>query len=222
MIENPRPRAVLFDLDGVLVDTEPLYSQATEEVLREYGHGYPDSIKQRLMGRGAIEAAQLLLGDLAIPLSVSEYLARRRRLLIPLFRASSPIAGAPELLEQLAAEGIRLAVATSSERALFLEKTSHHPWFCHVELVVCGDDPELLAPKPAPDIFLLAARRLGVSPEDCVVVEDSPAGIRAARSAAMRVVARRDPRFSLLDLSLATWIVDNYGRRATRMLFGES
>jgi len=222
MTETPRPHAVLFDLDGILVDTEPLYSHATEQVLREFGHGYPSSMKQRLMGRGAVEAAELLLGELQIPLSVSEYLARRRRLLLPLFRASAPIDGAPELLERLSAAKIRVAVATSSERALFLEKTSHHPWFSHVQLVVCGDDPELRAPKPAPDIFLLAARRLGVSPADCIVVEDSPAGVRAARSAAMRVVARRDPRFPLLDLSPATWTVDDYGRRATRMLFGES
>jgi pseudouridine 5'-phosphatase len=216
------PRAVIFDLDGVLLDTEPLYSHATEEVVAAYGRSYGPSLKSRLMGRGASEAAQLLVDELRLPVSAADYLEKRRLLLEPLFRASLPIPGAPELVARLAKRGLLLAVATSSERSLLERKCSHHPWFESFDVVVCGDDPEVSRPKPAPDLFLLAAKRLGVLPSDCVVVEDSPTGVEAALAAGIRVAARRDPRFPISDFATATWVIDGYGWEETRMLFGEN
>lgn len=216
------PKAVIFDLDGVLLDTEPLYSRATEEVVARYGRSYSLSLKRRLMGRGAREGAELLVKELELPLSAADYLTERQQLLLPLFLQSQPIPGAPELIFRLAERGKHLAVATSSERSLLGAKSSHHPWFEAFRVVVCGDDPELCRPKPAPDIFLLAARRLGVAKEECVIVEDSPSGVEAAHAAGMKVVARRDPRFPVGGLSTATWVIDSYTLEETRMLLGEN
>jgi pseudouridine 5'-phosphatase len=222
MSNEPPPRAVIFDLDGVLLDTEPLYSRATEEVVARYGQSYSLSLKRRLMGRGAKEGAALLVQELGLPISASEYLSERRQLLDPLLRASLPIPGAPELVQRLLTQGKLLAVATSSERCLLELKSGHHSWFESFHVVVCGDDPDLLRPKPAPDIFLLAASRLGVERQACIVVEDSLLGVEAARAAGMRVVARRDPRFPMGDLTQATWVVDSYALEETRMLLGEN
>jgi pseudouridine-5'-monophosphatase len=87
-----------------------------------------------------------------------------------------------------------VAVATSSARAVYDLKTVHHrAWFARFDVVVTGDDPRIARGKPAPDIYLLAARELGVEPERCLAIEDAPAGVDAARAASMRVVAVPDP-----------------------------
>ncbi len=203
-----RPTHVLFDLDGVLLDSEPLYTQATQEILDPYGRTFDWSLKVNTIGRDARVGAGWLLAELQIPLGVDEYLERRERRLRDLFRTVQPVVGAPEFVAALAARGVPMAVATSSHRAQYEVKVSSHPWFEAFQATVCGDDPELERLKPAPDIFLLAAARLGAAPARCLVVEDSPAGVAAARAAGMQVVAVPDPhvareRVAEADLILA-------------------
>jgi pseudouridine-5'-monophosphatase len=96
-------------------------------------------------------------------------------------------------VSSLLERNIPLAIATSSTRENLSWKLPQHVFLAPIRVVVPGDDPELHAAKPAPDIFLLAASRLGVRPEDAVVFEDSPAGVQAARAAGMQVVARVEP-----------------------------
>lgn len=204
------PRAAIFDLDGVLLDTEPLYSRATESVVSEFGQSYPWSIKRRVMGGTAARGAEIIVAELGLPISPEEYLARRRHLLVELFRSCVPLDGAETLVRSLVALGLPLGIATSSERSLFELKTSHHSWFSLFTAVVCGDDPRIGRPKPAPDIFLLAARELGVSITDCVVFEDSPSGVRGAVASGARVVARRDPALTIDELDGAHLIIQRY------------
>lgn len=203
-----RPTHVLFDLDGVLLDSEPLYTQATQEILDPYGKTFDWSLKVNTIGRDARDGARWLLAELGVPLSVDEYLQRRERRLRELFRTVQPVAGAREFVATLAQRGVPMAVATSSHRDQYDVKVSGHPWFGAFAAVVCGDDPELARLKPAPDIFLLAAARLQADPRSCLVVEDSPAGVAAARAAGMQVVAVPDPhvakeRVAEADLVLA-------------------
>lgn len=204
------PKAAIFDLDGVLLDTEPLYTKATESVVREFGHAYPWSLKRRIMGGSATCGAEIIVAELGLPISPVEYLARRRRILIELFRTAVPIEGAERLVRALSALGLSLGIATSSERSLFELKVSRHAWFSLFSIVVCGDDPRLRNPKPAPDIFHLAAQELNVKIADCVIFEDSPAGVRGACASGARVVARRDPALALDELSGAQLIVHSY------------
>jgi pseudouridine-5'-monophosphatase len=101
--------------------------------------------------------------------------------------------GAEELIRHLKAHNIPIAVGTSSSRQSFGQKTTlHRDWFALFDFIVTADDPEVGAAKPAPDIFLTAARRLGVAPEDCLVFEDSPFGVTAAKAAGMTAIAIPD------------------------------
>jgi pseudouridine 5'-phosphatase len=194
MSGSAAPCAVIFDLDGVLLDTERLYTEATSRVVARFGKTYPFELKVKMMGRSAVESARLLLGQLQIPLSVDAYLEERAQILKPLFAQSKPMPGAESVVRWLHTQKIPMAVATSSSRSLFRVKTAHHDWFELFTIVVCGDDPRLKRPKPAPDIFLLAAQELGIRPMECIAVEDSPAGAEAAARAEMRVIVVPDPR----------------------------
>ncbi|HEY5959435.1 MAG TPA: HAD-IA family hydrolase [Polyangiaceae bacterium] len=203
-------KAAIFDLDGVLLDTEPLYTQATTSVVAEFGKSYTWDLKRRIMGGSALAGAELIVAELELPISAAEYLRRRRVLLDQLLQVTVPIDGAETLVQSLHAFGLRLAIATSSERALFELKTRAHNWFSFFSASVCGDDPRLLNPKPAPDIFEMAAQELGVRSRDCVVFEDSPAGVLGASRSGARVVARRDPAISAEELAPADCVVDRY------------
>ena len=178
---------------GVLLDTEPLYTEATQAVVGRFGKTYDWSIKRHTMGRDARFSARFLLDALGVPLTPEEFLRERRPILESLLDASPPMRGAEAFVRALHARGVPMAVATSSERALFERKTRGHEWFVLFDAVVCGDDPRVTARKPAPDIFLVAASDLGARPSACVVFEDSPAGVEAALAAGMRVVALPDP-----------------------------
>jgi pseudouridine 5'-phosphatase len=204
------PKAAIFDLDGVLLDTEPLYSKATQSVVSEFGQTYTWAIKRRIMGGTAMHGAEIIVSELGLPITPAEYLAKRRRILLELFRQTVPVEGAEGLVRALSALGLPLGIATSSERSLFELKISRHPWFCLFSAVVCGDDPRILNPKPAPDIFRLTASELDVSITDCVIFEDSPAGVLGASASGARVVARRDPALSPEELASAHLIVENY------------
>ena len=102
--------------------------------------------------------------------------------------------GAQQLVRHLKQHQVPIAVGTSSSQMSFGEKiTRHGDWFALFDTIVTADDPEVTAAKPAPDIFLTAARRLGVAPGECLVFEDSPFGVTAAKAAGMRVLAVPDP-----------------------------
>lgn len=187
---------VLFDLDGVLLDTEPLYTEATQAIVGRYGKTYDWSLKSHTMGRDARLTARFILERLAIPLSPEEFLAARAPVLEALLAASPVMPGAERFVRELQARRVPMAVATSSDRHLYELKTKPHAFFDAFQAIVCGDDSRVTAKKPAPDIFLAAARDLAMSPERCVVIEDSPAGVEAALAAGMRVIALPDPAMS--------------------------
>ena len=182
-------RAVIFDLDGVLLDTEPLYTQATQQVLSPYGKEYTWELKVQMMGRDSQSTAEFLVAALGLPLTAEQYVAARTPLLEQACRQAAALPGAEELVRSLFARGIPMALATSGEAFLTRAKALQHPWFDLFSAVVCGDDPRLGRPKPAPDIFLVAAQELGVPLEHCVVFEDSLAGVQAAQAAGMQVIA---------------------------------
>ena len=205
------PQALIYDLDGVLLDTEPFYTQVTQEIVAQYGKTFDWSIKSNMIGRPSLESAQYLVGALELPIAAEEYLARRGARLEELFRDSPSRPGAERFTREMARRGAIQGVATSSEQRLFEIKISrHHAWFSLFRAVVTGDDPRVRHGKPAPDIFLRAAEDLGVEPISCVVFEDAPSGVEAALAAGMQVVALPDPAMDRSRYRDVTWLVDSF------------
>lgn len=189
------PTHVIFDLDGTLLDSEPLYTEAAEAVCARYGAAFTYALKRTVMGGDSLRGATVVVQALGLPITPEDYLAEREAALHALFPALQPIPHAPALLAALHARGVPVAIATSGHRAITEAKLTHQPFLREVRVRVCGDDARLTRGKPAPDIFLLAAAELGAAPERCVVLEDSVLGVRAAVAAGMATVALVDPRY---------------------------
>ncbi len=202
--------AVVFDMDGVLLDTERLYTEATQRIVGRFGKTFDWAVKGNMIGRPAHESARYLVDALALPITPEDYLHERAVLFEILMPTAGPMPGARELTAALRACRVPVAVATSSVRPVFELKTTHHrPWFAGFDVVVTGDDPRIGRGKPAPDIYLLAARELGVAPRRCVAIEDAPAGVEAARAAGMQVVAIPDPALGRARVAAADVVLDS-------------
>ena len=200
----------IFDLDGALVDTEPFYSEATQLVLEPYGKVFTNAFKRKIMGGDALTSASMTVKEFDLKMTPTDFLTKRERHLRALFPKAAEIKGTSKYLCRLKEAGTRIALATSSSKALSDIKIGHRIWSGVFECKVHGDDSELLRSKPAPDIYNLCARRMAVNPEDVIVFEDSKNGIQAAKDAGMKVVGIRNEFMSEADFEDADFLVDNY------------
>jgi pseudouridine-5'-monophosphatase len=201
---------VIYDNDGLLLDTEPFYTKAHEILAARFNKVFDWSVKSKMIGLRAEDSAKVIIGSLQLPFSITEYLEERKHLLEAMFPQAEPMPGAVRLTRHLYQHSIPQAVATSSDRFYFdLKIMRHQEWFKIFRCVILGDDPEIERGKPAPDIFLLAAKRLQADPSHCLVVEDSPAGIEAARAAGMFAIAVPDPHMDDSEYSRAHQIIRN-------------
>ena len=216
---SPQRRAVIFDMDGVLADTEPIYLNANLQVFERLGITVSQERYNEFIGVSAQRMWEELKREHHLPEPV-EILVRREaeagaRSLIRSDLA--PMPGVLALIEQLEAERVPMAVASSSSHRVIRIILSKIGLLAKFKAVVSGND--VRNGKPAPDIFLLAARRLGVSPAGCIVIEDSGHGVRGAKAAGMRCIGFIGAHDSRQDLSPADLIFrgfeeDAYARLA--------
>jgi len=182
-----RPAACLFDLDGLLLDTEPHHSRAWSLAATRFGLLLAPEQLLSLRGRRRndnVELVRAWIGEAgqAVP-TAAELLAVQQPVAQRLLQGAAPMPGARGLLERLRDLQVAMALVTSSGRDAVERKCAPHPWLGIISERVLGDDPQLCVGKPAPDPFLLAAQRLGVAPGDCWAFEDSLAGAQSARAA---------------------------------------
>jgi pseudouridine-5'-monophosphatase len=185
---------IIYDMDGLLLDTESIHEKVNQEIARRYDRTYDKLLKLKVAGRTTLESAEIIVDCLQLPLTPEAYIKERNAIIYQLYPSSQPLPGAVRLTQHLNQQKIPQAIATSSSRHHFQLKTiNHQQWLQAFDLFVFGDDPEIGRGKPAPDIFLLAAKRLEAKPEQCLVFEDSIAGMEAAIAAGMSVVVIPDP-----------------------------
>lgn len=205
-----KPAAIIFDLDGTLLDTEPLYTEASQKTIAPYGKTFDLSLKKKTMGGDSRVSAKIIIDHFELPMSVDEYIKEREAYLIELFRDAKEIEGASQFIETIHEAKIPQGIATSSHQHLCELKIETRPWREKFSTIICGDHPELKRSKPEPDIFILCAKAMGINPASCLVFEDSPKGIAAARAANMTVVGINSPWVDDEDLKEASVIIDNF------------
>jgi HAD superfamily hydrolase (TIGR01509 family) len=193
--------AVVFDLDGVLIQTEEIWDEVREELARERGGRYDAEAQRAMMGMSSLEWSAFMHDELGIPEPPEQISAEVVRRMERRYRERLPlIEGAREAVEGMAARW-PLGLASSSNRPLIdavLELAGLAEYF---QATVSSE--EVARGKPAPDVYLEAARRLGVPPERCAAVEDSHSGIRSAKAAGMCVIAVPNPSFPPGDEALS-------------------
>ena len=192
---------VVFDLDGVLVQTEEIWDEVRGDYIVRLGGRYDEEAQRAMMGMSSKEWSAYLADDLGVPRTAAQVNADVVELMADSYRGHLPlIDGAPEAVERLAASW-PLGVASSSNRELIdlvLELSGLGRFF---QATVSSE--EVARGKPAPDVYLEACRRLEVDPTRAAAIEDSHAGIGSAKAAGMRVLAIPNPSFPPGDAALA-------------------
>ncbi len=182
------PAAVVFDLDGVIVDTEHVWDEVREELTRDWGGRYTPDAQRAMMGMSSTEWSRYMHDVVGLPQPPEEISDEVVRRLLARYAVDLPlIPGAVDAVRALRAAGLPLAVASSSNRPL-IDAVLREAGIAEAFTATVSSE-EVARGKPSPDVYLEAARRLGVEPTACVAVEDSANGIRAAHAAGMRVIA---------------------------------
>ena len=184
MPAGQRPDAVIFDMDGVLVDSEPLGMEAMRRVMARHGVAYTEADNNEFLGRTTPETCRVLKARHRLDADEADLARHYVEILLELIRQQPrPMPGIPDVLVKLEVAGYRLALASSADPEVITANTRALEIAHFFEIAVSGT--EVAQGKPAPDIFLETARRLRLAPAQCLVVEDSRNGLLAAKAAGM-------------------------------------
>ena len=207
-------KAFIFDMDGVIIDSEKLHSITKVQAIRSFGVEVREAELnlESYVGRSAksffsdVIAKYPELGD-----DWKVLAKKKHELYQKILREDpdlKPIDGIPELLDRLKEKGYRIGLGSSSVMANIQLVLGRFGILDYFDAIAAGSEVENA--KPAPDVYLLAASRLGIAPENCTVVEDATAGIAAAKAAGMRCIAVRNPNSGAQDFSQADEVIDRY------------
>lgn len=188
MSKNAPCRAVVFDLDGLMFNTEDLYRMVGGEVLRRRGKEYDEALFKAMMGRPSKVALQIMIDWHALDATVAQLERENDELFGPILDAHlAPMPGLTALLGALEAAGVRKAIATSSRRSFVADLLGRQGWLDRFAFWLTAED--VTRGKPDPEIYLAAAKRLELPPAAVMVLEDSQTGCRAAVAAGTHAVA---------------------------------
>lgn len=201
-------KAVLFDLDGTLVDSMWVWVKIDEIYANRYGLKYPEKFHREIEGKSFSETALYFKERLHMDKPVEEIMADWTKMAMETYSTAVPFkTGAGEFLQYLFHKGIKTAICTSNSRQLVEACAASLKELQKIDCVITACDVK--AGKPAPDVYLYAAKELSVSPEECLVFEDVPQGIIAGRNAGMKVCAVEDS-FSLQSTKEKKRLADYY------------
>lgn len=182
----------LFDMDGLLLDTEKIYESSVRDICQSFGKDYPLDVRMRVLGTQAEKSAEIVITSMSLPVTIPEFLKMQREIVQKQFSSVKLMDGAERLLRHLHETKVPFCLATSSGKSMAQLKLSKFPELFNLfnHHVMGASDPEVKDGKPAPDIFLVAASRFEDKPDPskCLVFEDSPNGVRAGVLAGMQTV----------------------------------
>ena len=186
-------KGAIFDLDGTLIDTEPIYFDAAETMINKYGNGkkFDWDTKIKTLGSPELVTAKIIVDTFEVKLTPEEFLEKRNAITPEYFKKCPFIEGAKEITDKFKKElKFKTALATSSSKINFDYKTfNKKEWIKEdFDAIVLGDDERIKNGKPAPDIFILAAKEIGLKPNECIIFEDSIGGMKAAISSGAKIV----------------------------------
>ena len=203
-------KAVIFDMDGVLVDSQALHYEVDMAVLKRADYTATLELVVSYTGMSNPDRWLKYKNDLNLSPTVKTLSMWQTEIVLEMFKAAdlTAIKGIPELLEHISGKGLKIGLASASQSELIriiLQKLNINRYF---KVIVSGEDVK--TGKPAPDVYLKAADLLGVSPKDCAVIEDSTHGIMAAKSAGMMCIAYNNSTTKGQNHSQADYVTDNY------------
>ncbi len=188
------PKAFLFDLDGVLIDSEPLHGQAWKETAALFDLNLTDNQLKYLRGKRRIDCANELVKLIPKEVKAKELLTLHKPISRQLILTAKAMQGGESLVNRCHRNDIPMALVTSSSSESFQIKTAPHKWIHLFSVIVLGDDKLLEKGKPAPDPYLLAAEKLNIAAKECWAVEDSIAGVTSAIGAGCCVFFLKETR----------------------------
>ena len=203
-------KAVIFDMDGVLVDSTEIHTAAHNSVLVKYGYNLKDvpaDVFSGIIGRPVLNSCQLFVEYFKLPLSAEEYYRERQEYFFGNIKMIKQMEGAADLVKSLKDAGYKTAIATSGVKEYVEVVLDHLNIRSVIDVFVSSDNLE--KPKPDPDIYLKTAAKLNVRPAECVVIEDSKHGVEAAKNAGMKCVGIEEGEVEGQDISRADVIVKN-------------
>jgi beta-phosphoglucomutase family hydrolase len=204
-------KAVIFDLDGVIVESEDAHIEAEKRAYRKYGLTISAEELHRYTGTTAKAMFTELIAKYKLKTSFEEINSQKEKILLELLEQDAePTKGVLSLIRKLKQRRIKLAIASSSTTKLvayILKKLNITDLF---DCVIAAEDAE--HSKPNPEIFLKAATKLGVKPSQCLVIEDAKLGVEAAKSAGMKCIGYRNPHSGNQDLSKADVETDDFSK----------
>ncbi|MEW9699449.1 HAD family hydrolase [Paenibacillus sp. SI8] len=201
-------KAFIFDMDGVIIDSEPIHFEVDVKTMAYLGVNIHQEQLEKYVGMTNPEMWRLIKQEYKLANPVDEIIDYQLSTKIALLKnlQIEPIEGIPELLQTLRNHQIPIAIASSSPRKFIEEVLAKFGLSNHFACVVSGE--EVNEGKPAPDVYLETAKILGVDPAHCVVLEDSKNGVSAAKAAGMTCIGYINPNSGNQNLSVADWVVD--------------